>query len=161
MPAKHFVTLTCHADEHVETQQWSPLAWCLAQHQSCRQPEEWRYSAETTPVDTFSALGNPAQAWRAVYDIGYVPYLFPTDTPNHHSHRLLEITFHHRSVVMGLKVAGVSNVRGPEGESEWGAVTRFSLLYKNNGGEWDYYADMSGTPRVSCYLYHVWLNAGS
>lgn len=145
----------------METQQWSPLAWCLAQHQSCRQPEEWRYSAETTPVDTFSALGNPAQAWRAVYDIGYVPYLFPTDTPNHHSHRLLEITFHHRSVVMGLKVAGVSNVRGPEGESEWGAVTRFSLLYKNNGGEWDYYADMSGTPRVSCYLYHVWLNAGS
>ncbi|XP_025076847.1 uncharacterized protein LOC112553678 isoform X2 [Pomacea canaliculata] len=119
-----------------------------SQHQSCRQPEEWRYSAETTPVDTFSALGNPAQAWRAVYDIGYVPYLFPTDTPNHHSHRLLEITFHHRSVVMGLKVAGVSNVRGPEGESEWGAVTRFSLLYKNNGGEWDYYADMSGTPRV-------------
>ena len=79
--------------------------------------------------------------------INYPPYLFPTMGPRSHEHRLLEVVFRKRSRVEGVKVGGL----GEEGKNRgaWGAVTQFSLLYKDpEVGKWKYYSDSSDTPRV-------------
>ena len=101
-------------------------------------------------MDTFSARGNPQQAWRALLGINYVPYLFPTVGPDTHSHRLLEIIFRHPTRVDALKIGGLGEVGEITGM--WGAVTKFSMLYKDpDTDEWEYYTDSAGTPRVRTY----------
>ena len=116
----------------------------------CKSPPVWRYSEKPTPVDAFSARGNPQQAWRAMLGLDYIPYLFPTVGPDSQSHRLLEVIFRNPSRVDALKVGGLGEVGEITGM--WGAVTKFSMLYKDPGtGEWEYYTDTVGTPRVRTY----------
>ena len=116
----------------------------------CKSPPVWRYSEKPTPVDAFSARGNPQQAWRAMLGLDYIPYLFPTVGPDSQSHRLLEVIFRNPSRVDALKVGGLGEVGEITGM--WGAVTKFSMLYKDPGtGEWEYYTDTVGTPRVRTF----------
>ena len=113
----------------------------------CISPPAWRYAAKPTPVDYFLARGNSHQAWRALLGVNYTPYLFPTLGPHTRTHRLLEIIFRKQSRVVGLKVGGLGEAGKNTGT--WGAVTKFSLLYKDpDEQDWQYYTDSSNTPRV-------------
>ncbi|KAL8622784.1 hypothetical protein ACOMHN_026905 [Nucella lapillus] len=127
-------------DEFAQKPPYLPFTQCL--HQPM-----WRYANKLTPVDQFSARGNPQQAWRAILGITYTPYLFPTSGTRSHRHQLLEILFRNRTHVTAVKVAGLGEAG--EDNGRWGAVSKFSLLFKDpKTDKWVYYADSTGTPRV-------------
>ncbi|KAL8565242.1 hypothetical protein ACOMHN_001140 [Nucella lapillus] len=113
----------------------------------CLNPATWRYASQSSPVDQFSALGNPNQAWRAILGVHYTPYLFPSLADSEaHNNPLLEVSFRKKSRVDALKVAGLAEGGEP---GKWGVVTKFQLLYKDPLTEkWVYNRDSSGMARV-------------
>ncbi|XP_062573502.1 uncharacterized protein LOC134235381 [Saccostrea cucullata] len=116
-------------------------------YESCRLMPVWRYgSTNFQPDDTFSALADNRQAWRAMYGLGIQPYRFRIPERYQKSRNqkyYLEIDFKKITNVFGLKVAGSSS------QAQWGIITRFSLYHKRKESDpWQGYVDHLNQHRV-------------
>ncbi|XP_061193996.1 uncharacterized protein LOC133202231 [Saccostrea echinata] len=116
-------------------------------YESCRLMPVWRYgSTNFRPDDSFSALADNRQAWRAMYGLGIQPYRFGIPERYQKSRNqkyYLEIDFKKITNIFGLKVAGSSS------QMQWGIITRFSLYHRRKESDpWQGYVDHLNQHRV-------------